>query len=198
MVARGCLNTVNHYRNSACEFLNPNLTGRAKLGFTAAETAEVHPMPDNSEMTMLIAYDGSTEARRALKYAARLLRPQKVEILTAWEPLHRQAARAITLSTVGLEHEDPAYEAGRATCREGVELAESLGLQARAHMVESATAIWSAIVDSALELRPDVIVTGTRGVTGWKSLWQSSTADNVVHHAGIPVFIVPPLATEED
>ena len=43
MVARGCLNTVNHYRNCGCEILNPNLAARAKLGFTAAETAEVDP-----------------------------------------------------------------------------------------------------------------------------------------------------------
>ncbi len=151
-------------------------------------------MPENApDTTMLIAYDGSPEARRALEYAAKLLKPRKVEILTAWEPLHRQAARAMTLTTFGTESEDPAYIAGRDTCREGVELAESLGLIARAHMVESATAIWSAIVDAAVELRPDVIVTGTRGITGLKSLWQSSTADNVLHHATVPVFVVPPM-----
>ncbi|GAB3594744.1 Universal stress protein family protein [Corynebacterium faecale] len=155
-------------------------------------------MTDQADQTMLIAYDGSEEARRALTYSAKLLRPRKVEILTAWEPLHRQAARAITLTTLGSENDDPAYLAARDTCREGVDLAESLGLRARAHLVESATAVWSAIVDAAVELRPDVIVTGTRGVTGWKSLWQSSTADNVVHHAGIPVFVVPPLATREE
>lgn len=155
-------------------------------------------MTDQADQTMLIAYDGSEEARRALTYSAKLLRPRKVEILTAWEPLHRQAARAIPLTTFGSENEDPAYQVARDTCREGVELAESLGLRARAHLVESATAVWSAIVDAAVELRPDVIVTGTRGITGWKSLWQSSTADNVVHHAGIPVFVVPPLATSEE
>lgn len=60
-------------------------------------------------------------------------------------------------------------------------------------MVESATAVWSAIVDAADELRPDVIVTGTRGISGWKSLWQSSTSDSVLHHADVPVFVVPPL-----
>ncbi|WP_080791706.1 universal stress protein [Corynebacterium pacaense] len=148
------------------------------------------------ELTMLIAYDGSPEARRAMEYAARLLRPRKVEILTAWEPLHRQTSRAMTLSSLGVEGEDPAFIAGRETCREGVELAESLGLVARAHMVESATAIWSAIVDAVGLLRPDVIVTGTRSITGLKSLWQSSTADNVLHHAGVPVFVVPPMADE--
>lgn len=94
---------------------------------------------------------------------------------------------------LGVEPEDPAHSAALKTCQEGVELAQSLGLEARAHMVESATAVWSAIVDAADELRPDVIVTGTRGISGWKSLWQSSTSDSVLHHADVPVFVVPPL-----
>lgn len=143
--------------------------------------------------TMLVAFDGSPESRRALEYAAKLLQPRTVEILTAWEPLHRQAARSVSLITLGAEPEDPAHSAALKTCQEGVELAQSLGLEARAHMVESATAVWSAIVDAADELRPDVIVTGTRGISGWKSLWQSSTSDSVLHHADVPVFVVPPL-----
>ena len=88
--------------------------------------------------------------------------------------------------------DDPALADALDTCRAGVELAETLGLVARAHVVESTTAIWSAIVDAAEQLQPDVIVTGTRAVTGIRSLWQSSTADQVVNHAGLPVFIVPP------
>ncbi|QGU08492.1 Universal stress protein family protein [Corynebacterium occultum] len=162
-------------------------------------------MSEAKQTTMLIAYDGSPESRRALEYAAALLRPRRVEILTAWEPMHRQAARAVSVSGLrqadfgsNAENEDPAYVQGRATCREGVTLAQSLGLEARAHMVESATAIWSAIVDAAKELRPDVIVTGTRAISGLKSLWQSSTADNVIHNSGIPVFVVPPLEDMED
>lgn len=148
--------------------------------------------------TMLIAYDGSDQARRAMEYAAELLTPRKVEILTAWEPLHRQAAKMAGASGMKqadwslTEGEDPAYTEALRVCREGVELAQSLGLEAEAHMVESATAIWSAIVDAADQLRPDVIVTGTRAVTGLKSLWQSSTSENILQNAGLPVFIVPP------
>ena len=167
-------------------------------------TPDESPSSDQRPLTMLIAYDGSPQARRAMEYAAQLLRPRHVEILTAWEPLHRTAARASSMSgmhqadwVAGAEGDDPAYSRARDTCRAGVELAESMGLQARAHMVESATAIWSAIVDAAQELRPDVIVTGTRAVTGIRSLWQTSTADNVVHNAGIPVFIVPPEIEED-
>lgn len=151
--------------------------------------------------TMLIAYDGSGEARRAITFAARLLAPRQVEVLTAWEPLHRTAARAGSMSglhqaewVTDSEDGDPAYVRARDTCNEGVELAESLGLAARAHLVEAKTSVWSAIVDAAQVLEPDVIVTGTRSASSWKSLWQPSTAEGVLHNAGIPVFIVPPEA----
>lgn len=172
----------------------------ANVANNPAEATDQPPKEPRDFTTMLIAFDGSGEARHALEYAAALLRPRHVEILTAWEPLHRQAARAVSMSGLhqadwgtGLETDDPAYEQARAICREGVEVAESLGLKARAHMVESATTIWSAIVDATAELRPDVIVTGTRAISGFKSLWQSSTADNIVHNARIPVFVVPPM-----
>ena len=87
---------------------------------------------------MLIAYDGTERAGRALEYAAQLLRPTTVEILTAWEPVARQTARAVsrtgmhqsTVSPDGVE-EDPAYEEALKICRQGIELAESLGLAGR-------------------------------------------------------------------
>lgn len=159
----------------------------------------------NNGETMLIAYDGSDRADRALEYAARLLRPTDVEILTAWEPSARQAARAVSRtglhqSTVSPEsvEDDPAYEEALAICRQGIAKAETLGLRGHAHLVESVTTIQSAIVDAAHELDIDVIVTGTRALTGFRSLWTNSTAEYIVRNAGLPVFIVPPENDEED
>ena len=148
--------------------------------------------------TMLIAYDGTERADRALEYAAQLLRPSTVEILTAWEPVARQTARAVsrtgmhqsTVSPASVE-DDPAYEEALKICRQGTQLAENLGLAGRAHLVESATTISSAIVDAAHELDVDVIVTGTRALTGFRAWWTNSTADQIVRNAGLPVFIVP-------
>ena len=87
--------------------------------------------------------------------------------------------------------DDPAYEEALKICRQGTQLAENLGLAGRAHLVESATTISSAIVDAAHELDVDVIVTGTRALTGFRAWWTNSTADQIVRNAGLPVFIVP-------
>lgn len=155
--------------------------------------------------TMLIAYDGTERAARAMECAARLLRPLQVEILTAWEPVARQAARAVSRtgmhqSTISPERmeDDPAYEEAMEICQQGVAVAESLGLRGRAHLVESSTTIASAIVDAAQELDVDVIVTGTRALSGFRSWWTNSTADYIVRNAGLPVFIVPPENDEDD
>ncbi|QPK78986.1 universal stress protein [Corynebacterium lizhenjunii] len=155
--------------------------------------------------TMLIAFDGSPRAARALEHAARLLRPTTVEILTAWEPVARQAAR--TVSRTGVHQtvldaeaaaEDPAQAEALKLCRRGVEVAQSLGLAGRAHLVEASTTIASAIVDAARELDVDVIVTGTRALSGFRAWWNSSTADQIVRASGLPVFIVPPELEEDE
>ena len=41
---------------------------------------------DSREQTMLIAYDGSDHAKRAIEYAGRFLAAHKAVVLTAWEP----------------------------------------------------------------------------------------------------------------
>lgn len=147
---------------------------------------------------MLIAYDGTEEAARALEYAARLLRPGIVEILTAWEPAARQAARAVGRTglhqpALGPEHEadDPAYEEALEICRHGVAIAEGLGLAGRAHLVEASSTIAAAIVDAAQELESDVIVVGSRGITGLRALWNASTSEYIIRNAGRPVLVVP-------
>ncbi len=161
--------------------------------------------PGPAETTMLIAFDGSDESRRALTYAARLLAPRHVEIITAWEPMYRQAARASSMTgnhqgdwPDTAEADDPAYGHARDTCRAGVALAEELGLHARAHLVESATSTWSAILDAAAELRPDVIVAGARGISGLRALWQTSVTDALLKNSEVPLFVVPPEEDDAD
>lgn len=161
-------------------------------------------MPEPN-LTMLIAFDGTARARRALESAAKFLKPDAVELITAWEPVTRQTARALgrtglPQTTVELDYED--HDAAQAHARqileEGVELANDLGLKARAHLVETAGTTAQAIVDAAKELDVDVIVAGTRALSGVRSWFNASTAEHILHNSGLPVFIVPPSDAEDE
>jgi nucleotide-binding universal stress UspA family protein len=148
---------------------------------------------------VLIAYDGSDDAKRAIVHAAKFLSARRAVVLTAWEPLVRQAARMSGLSGVMQpgwipepNQEDLALSDAKAINSEGLDLALDAGLHAEGQCVETSTTVWAAIVDVADELSADIIVTGTRGTTGIKALLHSSVADHVLRHCHRPVLIVPP------
>ncbi|MTE14767.1 universal stress protein [Nocardia aurantiaca] len=148
---------------------------------------------------MLIAYDGSENARRAVEYAGRFLAANRAVVLTAWEPMVRQAARLSGLSGVVQpewmtddEIEDVALVDARNINAEGVRLAKLAGLNAEPRTAECTTTIWNAIVEVADELNVDIIVAGTRGATGIRALLHSSVADAVLKHCHRPVLMVPP------
>lgn len=149
---------------------------------------------------MLIAYDGSEHAERAIEYAGRFLTAERAVVLTAWEPMVRQAARISGISGMvqpewvpDEELEDIAYTTAREINAEGVHLAGLAGLNAEARTQEFAGSAWHAIVEAADELDVDIIVAGTRGATGLRALVHSSVADAVLKHCHRPVFLVPPI-----
>ncbi|TSD99336.1 universal stress protein [Skermania sp. ID1734] len=149
---------------------------------------------------MLIAYDGSERAKRAISYAGRFLAADRAIVLTAWEPMIRQAARMSGLSGVmqpdwvpDEDIEDVALSDAKVTNAEGVELARAAGLNVEGRCEECTTTIWNTIVDIADELNVDIIVAGTRGATGIRALLHSSVADHVLKHCHRPVFLVPPV-----
>lgn len=148
---------------------------------------------------MLIAYDGSENAKRAVEYAGRFLSAPKAVVLTAWEPMVRQAARLSGLSGVmqpewlpDEEIEDIAYVDAKQINAEGVRRAKLAGLNAEPRTAECTSTIWNAIVDVADELNVDIIVAGTRGSTGIRALLHSSVAEAVLKHCHRPILLVPP------
>ena len=90
------------------------------------------------------------------------------------------------------EHPDIAYTDAQRTNLEGTELARSVGLSAEALCIPVSGTVWRTIIRAADNIDAGLIVTGTRGTTGLRSLMQSSVADRVLRHGRRPVLIVPP------
>jgi len=145
---------------------------------------------------VLIGFDGSPDARAALTFAGELLSGGDAVVLSVWEPLLLQS-RAVALSGMvvdpgAVEKDDEAIEAAtRTIATEGAELARAAGFTATARWQPGAGPVADTIIDVAGEIGARLIVTGSRGLGGLKSLLAGSVSDRIMHHARRPVLIVP-------
>lgn len=147
---------------------------------------------------MVIAFDGTDNARRAVHYAGRFLSANRAVVLTVWTPTIR-GAEPPPLDLDGppdpapdRDEDDIAYTDAQRTNAEGIALARAAGMVAEPMCVAATSTVWNTIIETADTLDAELIVTGTRGTTGLRSLLQSSVADRVLRHGHRPVLIVPP------
>jgi nucleotide-binding universal stress UspA family protein len=71
------------------------------------------------------------------------------------------------------------------------QLARDRGLVAEGRAERVGASAWRTIVDAAERDGSDLIVMGTRGLSGVRSLLLGSTSHHVAQHALCPVLIVP-------
>jgi nucleotide-binding universal stress UspA family protein len=142
---------------------------------------------------LLIAYDGSSQAAEAINFAARLFGPgTRATVLLAWEPL-AQSVGALAFAAPAISEDMVAQDEERAVRRaeEGAQMARELGLAAEARAEQAVSSPWRTIVDAAERDGADLIVMGTRGLSGIRSLLLGSSSHHVAQHALCPVLIVP-------
>jgi nucleotide-binding universal stress UspA family protein len=146
-------------------------------------------------MTILVAYDGSADARAAIEFAAKHLAAEPTVVLTVWEPLLVQVRR-YPLAGIVPDTGDDAQEQAERHAKEGAELAIAAGLADVAYRaVADKESIWKTIVDVADEIDASLVVTGSRGLAGVRSVLLGSVSNHVLHHAHRPTLIVPPAKT---
>ncbi|MEW9550163.1 universal stress protein [Nonomuraea sp. NPDC050783] len=147
-------------------------------------------------MTILVAYDGSADARTAIEFAAKHLAAEPTVVLTVWEPLLVQLRKhPLAAGVLAPDAEDEARAQAEASAREGAELALASGIaDVTPRAVADNESVWKTIVDVADELDASLVVTGTRGLAGVRSVLLGSVSNHVLHHAHRPTLIVPPPA----
>lgn|SRR5450432_1813368 len=147
-------------------------------------------------MSILICYDGSPSARRALEVAADTLGGTPAVLLHVWNPPDRIIADAFG---VGQHEHAPTYEhledlsrqrAGEVLA-DGLTLAEQLKLSVASRLERDQSTVWRTIIDVADELSSELIVCGTHGHTAMETDLLGSVANPLAHHARRPVLIVP-------
>ncbi len=148
-------------------------------------------MTVNTTRPVLLCYDGSEDAKQAIAQAANVLGPREALVVTVWQdaralPGYAWAAPMAGIDTLLQATRDAAHE----VAGEGVDIARAAGFSATPITVEASGSVWSAIVETAQDHDVALIVLGSRGLSGVKSILLGSVSSGVVHHATRPTLVV--------
>jgi nucleotide-binding universal stress UspA family protein len=135
--------------------------------------------------SILVAVDGSEFSKRAATYAGELASMTKAKVTLAHAVLVPTMASD---ETAGMLRRDLSSKA------EGflTSMAESMkpGNAVEWKIVETDTSVVRAIIDLAENIHAGLIVTGTRGVSGYGKMVLGSVAAGIVGYAHCPVLTV--------
>jgi nucleotide-binding universal stress UspA family protein len=145
------------------------------------------------ERPILIAYDGSEDAKSAIRSAGELLTPGPALVVTIWPAAERvvsTSAGVATYAPIFGEIDELERTNARASAEEGAALAREVGFDASPLVVRSDRNIWRGILDLGAEHDARAIVLGSRGRGGLSDVLLGSVPGRVVHHADRPVLVV--------
>lgn len=149
---------------------------------------------------ILVCYDGSDDARAAIDHAAEVMPGAEATVLTVWvefiDSMIHSGSMGVGMGFAGGYGDDgkldaESQKAALKTATQGAELATAAGLVAQPLIATRRGAIGAAILIAASEVDADVVVVGTRGLGGIKSLLLGSVSHELVQHADRPVLVVP-------
>jgi nucleotide-binding universal stress UspA family protein len=149
---------------------------------------------------VVIGYDGSPVADRALEEAAGLLADRPALVVVVWEagrafeaalsPLAFDfAVPSIDLRTA-VELDQAAYAAAERTAQQGAARARSMGLPAESLVVADDVTVADTLVRVAGEQDAPALVVGAHNHGALSEALLGSTSRDVVRHAPCPVVVV--------
>jgi nucleotide-binding universal stress UspA family protein len=143
------------------------------------------------ERPILIAYDGSQDAKAAVTGAAELLIAGPALIVTIWSTAERvvSSAGAATYAPIFGEIDELELSSARSTAEQGAALARELGFDA-SPLVARSRNVWRAILDLAAEHDARAIVVGSRGQSSLADVLLGNVPGRIVHHSDRPVLVV--------
>lgn len=142
---------------------------------------------------ILICYDRSDGARRAIETAGELFPGRKAIVLHVWSPVALIASTYGGMVSLPVYNDKELQQAALTLSEEGARLAGEAGLAASPESVECTyEGTWRAIIEVAEEYDVGVIVLGARGLSTFKSFVLGSVSHGVAQHSHRAVLVVPP------
>ncbi|MGI8801651.1 MAG: universal stress protein [Solirubrobacteraceae bacterium] len=155
---------------------------------------------------IILAYDGSDDAKHALTTAGTLLRGRAIVVHVYASPETHAAAptlgAGLTLPIDPMLMENPAVieelddrarERAVIVVQEGVELARAAGFEPEPELIagDGVQGVWSAIAALADARDASVIVVGHRDVSWLAGALRGSVGTDLVKHVSRPVLVIP-------
>ena len=146
-------------------------------------------------MSIVICYDGSDSARRAVGVAHAILGHRSATLVHVWTPPEEFLADSFSTRGTPIPSLEDLEQASRDwaehVAKAGFELARHAGFAVETRVVRAGASVWRTILDTADELDAELIVVGTRGQTAVQSALLGSTSNAIIHHSGRPTLVVP-------
>lgn len=146
---------------------------------------------------IVIGYDGSQAAQRAIEEGGALLTRHRALIVVVYEP--GVAFELIDVPSMppapldvraAIEVERALYDRARQVARQGAQLAEKAGLEAEPLVVADVLTVAETLVRLAKERDAQAVLVGTQSRLGLRDILLGSTAREVIKKAPSPVMVV--------
>jgi nucleotide-binding universal stress UspA family protein len=128
-------------------------------------------------MNIVVAYDGSQHAKNAVTFLLRVIKPSdEIHIVTVIKEIRRSSEQKILED--GIKAEELQKEV----------LKELGGLRVKTVILESAD-VANVIIEYCKKVNCELIVTGSRGLTGLRKALLGSVSQEILSKSHVPVLI---------
>ena len=142
----------------------------------------------------MVAFDGSKDSVKAIDYGCSMAEKygSTLVIVHVYSPALPPYTGAAPMPMPEVELEGVAElskERARGVLTTGLRLAEAHGVKAKGELLEAGSTV-QAIAEFAGSEKVDLIIVGTRGMTGFKKLILGSVSSGLVGHSECSVLVV--------
>jgi len=140
---------------------------------------------------VIVCFDGSNDSIKAIKLAGSFASNYQSEVTI----VHVYSSPAVGFSAASgipipdyKALEDAKKETAKSVLAKGVRAASDEGFKAKGELIEAPSVV-EAMVEFATTEKADLIIVGTRGMTGFKKLILGSVSSGLVNHAPCNVLV---------
>ncbi len=142
----------------------------------------------------MVAFDGSKDSVKAIDFGCSLAGKYGASLVVVhvYSPALPPYTGATPMPMPEVELESVAElskERARVVLTDGIKLTEAHGMKTKGELLEAGSTV-QAIVEFAASEKVDLIIVGTRGMTGFRKLILGSVSSGLVDHSECPVLVV--------